>query len=72
MLVDHGVGIRHHGDEEVQQNYHVDHGIRSEHQESPETGVGLDSGELEAAQVHHSETCPEEGLGRLENTGEIN
>ena len=35
------IGIRHHGNEHVQQHDDVDHGVRAEHEESPESGEAL-------------------------------
>ena len=65
--VDHRVRIWHHSDEEVQQYDHVDHWVRPEHQQTPESGVGFDSGEFETAEVHHAKTSPKKRLRRFKH-----
>ena len=55
----------HHGNQQVEQHDDVDQGEASEHDESPEPGELLDTGELEVVQVYQTERCPEQGLWSL-------
>lgn len=36
------IAVAHHGDEKIQKDDHVDHGIRTKHQQAPESSVALD------------------------------
>lgn len=35
------VAVAHHGDQEIQQNDHVDHRVRTKHQQTPESCIRL-------------------------------
>ena len=52
----------HHGDQEVEQNYHVDDWVGTEHEHSPEACEVLDAFEIEACQVYQTERRPEKSL----------
>ena len=56
------VGIRHHGNEHVQQHDDVYHGVRAEHEESPESGEALYPSQIERHQIYHAEAGPEKRL----------
>lgn len=60
------IRIGHHGDEHVEQNNDVDHGVRTEQQQAPKPRETLDPGEIERRQIHETETGPEERLRRFE------
>ena len=70
LVADRLVRVVHHGDEQVQQDDHIDHTIAAEHQQAPEAGVALDAGQFEVLQIDQAERSPEERLKRLEKTGE--
>ncbi|GFY20755.1 hypothetical protein TNCV_1119891 [Trichonephila clavipes] len=59
---DHLVGVVHHGDEQVEQHHHVDDAVGSEHEQTPEAGIGLNARQFEAVQVDEPEARPEQRL----------
>lgn len=67
--LNHGVGVGHHGNKQVQEYDDIDDRVAPEHEEAPEPGVGLDTGQVEGVEPDHAETGPEERLRGLEHAG---
>lgn len=63
-----GIGAGHHGDEQVEQDGHVQHQVRGEHEQSPEAGVRVDAVQVEAVDADLAEARPEQRLYRFEQT----
>lgn len=61
------IRVGHHGDEHVEQNNDVDHGVRPKQQQAPKPRETLDPGEIERRQIHETETGPEERLRRFKD-----
>ena len=52
----------HHSNEQVEQDNDVDHGKRSEHEQSEKPGEFFDARQLEIVQVNQAKNSPEQGL----------
>ena len=70
LLRDDLEAVAHHGDEHVQQDNDVAHGVGPEHEQGPEPGELLDARQLKVGEVDEAEGRPEQGLRRLEEVGE--